>query len=263
MGVYLVIIAAADVHYQGEYAVYDARWRRSDLCTVAGFMSMLSGELSVATLTLITLDRFIAIGLNFTVKKITSLQMRVMIVCIWVAVLILALVPAFNSSYFEHYYGQSEMCLPVPIASVRQTSVTWERDYNTSLGIAAVPERSNKPNGWEYSVFVFVGINGTSFLAILIMYVWMFVSVKKTRAAARSVPLKQELTRDIAMARKMILIVGTDALCWIPVIGLGIYGLLDNAISLKVSITLINERLLRKVIQQLVTDQNTQIYMYH
>ena len=78
------------------------------------------------------------------------------------------------------------------------------------------------------------------FLAIFIMYIWMFISIKKTRAAASSVPLKQQLTRDIAMARKMILIIGTDALCWIPVIGLGIHGLLGNTISLKVSITQIN-----------------------
>lgn len=225
MGIYLMIVAAADVHYGVEYAGYDYGWRRSKLCTVAGFLTTFSGELSVATLTFITVDRFIVISLNSPTKKLSKNHVKAILLCIWVVVLTLCLVPCFDKSYFDNFYGQSEMCLPLPIASERVTGVVRNDDYEY------VPVISRTPNGWEYSVFIFVGINAVSFLAILIMYVWMFISVKKTQAAARS----SQLNNDLTLARKMTLIVVTDAMCWIPVMGLGIYSMLGNTINPKVS----------------------------
>ena len=95
----------------------------------------------------------------------------------------------------------------------------------------AVPINSKKPNGWEFSVFVFLGINGLSFLAILAMYVWIFVSVRKVQATARSAQQKD----DLRLARNMMLVLGTDALCWFPVIGLGIYCLTGKTLEMRVS----------------------------
>lgn len=62
MGLYLLIIATVDVYYRGQYFLYDDYWRNSVLCQLAGFISTLSSELSVLTLTVITLDRFISIS---------------------------------------------------------------------------------------------------------------------------------------------------------------------------------------------------------
>lgn len=51
MGLYLLIIAAVDINYRGVYFIYDALWRASSLCQLAGFFSTFSSELSVFTLT--------------------------------------------------------------------------------------------------------------------------------------------------------------------------------------------------------------------
>lgn len=59
MGFYLLIIASVDTHYRGVYSVHDEEWRSSKLCSLAGFLSTLSSELSVFTLILITLESFL------------------------------------------------------------------------------------------------------------------------------------------------------------------------------------------------------------
>lgn len=220
MGIYLVIIAAVDVNFRGEYAAHDTWWRQSGLCSFAGFLSTFSGELSVTTLTAITVDRFCAIVLPFRTQRLNLHRVKLITAGIWLFVLTICLAPYFDNSYFGHFYGQSEMCQPMPITSDRH------------LVLNGTQRILIRPDGWEYSVFIFIGINGLSFLIILILYVSMFISVKKIQSAARSAQLKT----DLALARKMMVIVTTDALCWMPVIGLGIYCLRGNAIDPRVSL---------------------------
>ena len=238
MGVYLVIMAAVNVHYKGDYARQDVKWKRSNLCTAAGFLSTFSAELSMLTLTLITVDRFIVIVVNSPTVRLRTHHVKVLLAFLWLFVLLLCLVPCFDIPYFENFYGQSEMCLPIPISSKRQTKVDFTFQQTRSpygmmhkRELTAIPVTTDRPNGWEYSIFMFVGLNGSAFVAIFTMYVWMFISVRQTRAAARSSQMKD----DLALARKMIVIVGSNALCWFPVIGLAIYCLMNNTLELRVS----------------------------
>ena len=114
MGIYLLLMAAVDMHYRGDYARHDAAWKLSGLCTVAGFLSTFSGELSVLTLCAITVERYIVIGINSPLVVISRRQVKAMVLIIWLFVLTICLVPCFDGSYFKNYYGQSEMCLPIP-----------------------------------------------------------------------------------------------------------------------------------------------------
>ena len=241
MGIYLLLMASVDTVYRGDYARHDSAWKLSHLCTLAGFLSTLSGELSVLTLLVITVERHIVIVVNSPLVVIGRQHLKAMMLIIWMFVLTICLVPCFDGSYFKNFYGQSEMCLPIPISSDRQTAMSYSsttvmQEAETEIfdvwEYSAKPIISSKPNGWEYSVFVFIGVNGTSLVTILALYVQMFRSVKKTRRAARSTTMKA----DLSLARKMIIVVGTDALCWFPVIGLGIYCLMGNTLELQVCI---------------------------
>ena len=202
MGIYLVTIATVDVYYRGHYASNDLTWKRSALCMFAGFVSTFSGELSVLTLTVITIDRFIVFHFNSPSVRLGKQFATAVVVFLWVFVFTICLVPCFNNSYFKNFYGQSEMCLPIPLSSERHKQInliTTELDVdNVYIPILV---SSTQPRGWEYSVFMFVGINGTSFLAIVLMYVLMFKAIRKTRAAARSAQMK----KDLAMARRDVL----------------------------------------------------------
>ena len=72
MGVYLLIIAIKDAQWQGEYFKHDFDWRSGTTCAFTGVLSMVSSEVSVLMLTLITTDRLICIVFPFKVRRIES-----------------------------------------------------------------------------------------------------------------------------------------------------------------------------------------------
>ena len=76
MGVYMLIIASVDLYYRGRYIIYAKFWKQSVLCKFAGFVSTFSSELSVFTLTVITIDRFICIIFPFRVKRLGMREAR-------------------------------------------------------------------------------------------------------------------------------------------------------------------------------------------
>ncbi|BFZ21201.1 hypothetical protein BsWGS_24239 [Bradybaena similaris] len=196
MGVYLLIIATVDAHYRGVYIIHDQNWRESSLCQFAGFVSTFSSELSVLTLTTITLDRLLCILFPLRRTRMGLKQALIVMSLIWCLVFLLSMLPLVGFSYFEGFYGRSGVCLALHVT----------------------PDR---PPGWEYSVAVFLVLNFISFLLILFSYMWMFSVAKKTRSAVRTVESKT----DNAMARRMTLIVMTDFCCWIPIIVLGFISL--------------------------------------
>lgn len=73
MGCYLLVIASVDANFRGVYAIHAEDWKNSKLCNAAGFLSTFSSELSVFTLTVITLDRFlVSLFLKFTNSNATA-----------------------------------------------------------------------------------------------------------------------------------------------------------------------------------------------
>ena len=61
MGVYLFIIAIADMEYRNIYGFNDSRWRSSVICTIAGLLATTSSEASVLFIFLITIERYMAL----------------------------------------------------------------------------------------------------------------------------------------------------------------------------------------------------------
>ncbi|XP_022237288.1 G-protein coupled receptor GRL101-like [Limulus polyphemus] len=196
MGIYLLIIATVDTYYRGVYFIYDSYWKHSPLCQFAGFLSTLSSELSVLTLTIITLDRFMCIIFPFRLKRLNMKQMSLIMGAVWAVVVLLAGIPLLDINYFSNFYGRSGVCLALHIT----------------------PERSH---GWEYSVSIFLALNFVSFAVITLAYTWMFGVAKKTQTAVRSRDSRAEAT----MARRMTVIVTTDFCCWMPIILLGVASL--------------------------------------
>ncbi|KAH3712735.1 hypothetical protein DPMN_072490, partial [Dreissena polymorpha] len=192
MGGYLMIIAVVDAYYRGNYILYDRFWRESVLCKVAGFLSTFSSELSVLTLTVITLDRLICIIFPLHFRRLKLKGAFCVMSFVWVTVSVVSAIPLLGIDYFGNFYGRSGVCLAFHITN-------------------------SKPKGWEYSVAVFLVLNFMSFLVIFFSYLRMFFVAKQTRSAVRKIQDKN----DSAMARRMTLIVATDFFCWVPIILLG------------------------------------------
>ena len=66
MGVYLLIIGVADYHYSGVYIFHDVEWKFSGWCRLAGFLCLLSSEVSAFTICLITHDRYLVVRFPFS-----------------------------------------------------------------------------------------------------------------------------------------------------------------------------------------------------
>lgn len=205
MGIYMLIIASKDAQWQGEYFKHDIDWRSSFMCRFAGALSMLSSEVSVLILTLITTDRFICIVFPFTVRRIHRKGANMIIGLMWCFGLLISVIPTFGIDYFYDekrstgYYGRSAVCLPLQLSE-------------------------DKLAGWEYSVAIFIVLNFASFMFILFAYIIMFLTVKRISASVRST----NMNRESAMARRMMFIITTDFCCWMPVIIIGILSLLGK-----------------------------------
>jgi len=207
MGVYLLIIAGVDVAYRGIYIIYDTLWRQSILCQFAGFLSTFSSELSVFTLTLITIDRLVAIIFPLRVKRLRMREARVAMFFLWGVALALSAAPLAHIDYFANFYGRSGVCLALHITA-------------------------DKPPGWAYAVGVFIVLNAVSFVVIALSYACMFRVARKTH---RQVARTTEVNNDRAMARRMTLIVLTDFCCWVPIVLLGFASLGGATIPPQVS----------------------------
>lgn len=67
-------------------------------------------------------------------------------------------------------------------------------------------------------------VNLGSLLFISGSYLWMFFVAKTTHRATETLIRHRSLSES-AMAWRMSLLVATDAACWVPIIGLGLWSL--------------------------------------
>ena len=205
MGVYLFIIAFKDTSWNGMYYKHHFTWRESKLCFTAGVIATLSNEASVFTLFVITLDRLICIVFPFRFERLTLRKAMFIMAVVWSVSSIIAVAPLLNDSYFfdedgkVNLFGQTALCLPFMLSSER-------------------------PAGWEYSVFAFVALNGFAFFCIVIAYAMMYRTATKAGNAVRSTRMKQDST----IAKRMMFIILADFLCWFPVIILSIMALTER-----------------------------------
>ena len=205
MGLYLLIIAIKDTQWQGEYFKHDFTWRTGQLCQFAGVLSMVSSEVSVAMLTIITADRLVCIVFPFRFRRLSLRRVYLLCATVWLLGIVISTVPLIGMGYFVDditgfdFYGRSAVCLPLQLSS-------------------------DRPAGWEYSVSFFIAFNLVAFIFMLIAYIAMFVTAKRVGGAVRST----SVNRETAMAAKMMFIILTDFFCWMPVIIIGVLSLTGN-----------------------------------
>ena len=112
---YLTIIGVADRLFQGTYLWEDITWRDSVACKVAGFLSLLSNEVSAFIICLITLDRFLVLRFPFKTLHFKIKSAHVTCGLVWVVVTALAAVPLLPMTSHWSFYGQTGICIPLPI----------------------------------------------------------------------------------------------------------------------------------------------------
>ncbi|KAL1506862.1 hypothetical protein ABEB36_006145 [Hypothenemus hampei] len=177
MGIYLGFLAVVDASTLGEFRMYAIPWQMSPGCQLAGFLGVLSSELSVYTLAVITLERNYAITHAMHLNKRLSLRHAgYIMICGWSFAIVMAVLPLFNVSDYRKF----AVCLPFEIKDV--ASLT-------------------------YVVFLMF-INGVAFLILMGCYLKMYCAIRGSQAWN---------SNDSRIAKRMALLVFTDFLCWSPI----------------------------------------------
>ncbi|CAB3242142.1 unnamed protein product [Arctia plantaginis] len=177
MGIYLGFLAVVDAGTLGEFRTHAIAWQMSSGCKLAGFLGVLSSELSVYTLAVITLERNYAITHAMHLNKRLSLRHAAVVMAAgWAFSLLAATLPLLGVSDYRKF----AVCLP------------FETETPVDLGY----------------VVALLAINGIAFLVLLGCYLKMYCAIRGSQAWN---------SNDSRIAKRMALLVFTDFLCWSPI----------------------------------------------
>ncbi|XP_060037242.1 thyrotropin receptor isoform X2 [Erinaceus europaeus] len=178
MGLYLLLIASVDFHTHSEYYNHAIDWQTGPGCNTAGFFTVFASELSVYTLTVITLERWYAITFAMRLdRKIRLRHAYVIMVGGWVCCFLLALLPLVGISS----YAKVSICLPM--------------DTETPLALA-------------YIILVLL-LNIVAFIIVCFCYVKIYTTVRNPQYNAGD--------KDTRIAKRMAVLIFTDFMCMAPI----------------------------------------------
>nr|XP_003417660.1 follicle-stimulating hormone receptor isoform X2 [Loxodonta africana] len=178
IGIYLLLIASVDIHTKSQYYNYAIDWQTGAGCDAAGFFTVFASELSVYTLTAITLERWHTI--THAMQLDCKVQLRhaasVMLVG-WIFAFAVALFPIFGISS----YMKVSICLPMDIDS---------------------------PLSQLYVMSLLV-LNVLAFVVICGCYTHIYLTVRNPNIVSSS--------SDTKIAKRMAMLIFTDFLCMAPI----------------------------------------------
>ncbi|KAJ8025179.1 hypothetical protein HOLleu_35308 [Holothuria leucospilota] len=221
MGVYLLSIGVADAKFGDAYFLSAYRWRNGIGCKVIGFIGFVSNVASILILMFVSIERFFTVSFPYSRLRFGHKLTKGVCVSTWIISVVMALTPIILSSFVQGIFGLSDVCLGLPFVTVPETT---ENDVTITLDkygkVGSIKQTDSQNLQWLYSQFVYIYFASTCVLIITMCYVGMFTSIiaAKTLSGRHTADNKDE----IKMAAKMSLIIGTDMMCWLPVITLGI-----------------------------------------
>lgn len=160
MSFYLAIISYQDFQYHGDYHTIASKWVQSWGCILAGVLSMVSSEVTILILTFMSIERFLLISDPFGHHRLNTKNVMMSLYIIWLVGVSIAIFPVILFRSSTKFYGihNGGTCFPLFI-------------------------QEKYPLGWEYSAFVFLGINLTLLLLIATLYTALLLSIWRTRRA--------------------------------------------------------------------------------
>ncbi|KAM4866812.1 follicle-stimulating hormone receptor [Thomomys bottae] len=178
IGIYLLLVASVDIHTKSQYHNYAIDWQTGAGCDAAGFLTVFASELSVYTLTAITLERWHTITHAMQLEcKVQLRHATTVMVVGWVLALAAALLPIFGISS----YMKVSICLPMDVDS---------------------------PLSQLYVVALLV-LNVLAFVVICGCYTHIYLTVRNPNIVSSS--------SDTRIAKRMAALIFTDFLCMAPI----------------------------------------------
>ncbi|XP_077605371.1 follicle-stimulating hormone receptor isoform X2 [Crocuta crocuta] len=178
IGVYLLLIASVDIYTKSQYHNYAIDWQTGAGCDAAGFFTVFASELSVYTLTAITLERWHTITHAMRLECKVQLRHAASVMLLgWIFAFTVALFPIFGISS----YMKVSICLPMDIDS---------------------------PLSQLYVMSLLV-LNVLAFVVICGCYAHIYLTVRNPNIVSSS--------SDTKIAKRMAMLIFTDFLCMAPI----------------------------------------------
>ncbi|XP_078495741.1 uncharacterized protein LOC144751249 [Ciona intestinalis] len=242
MGVYLLSIGIKGSLFSGTYCYHDIEWRSSPLCSSLGAIALLSSETSIFIMTIMTTQRLFVVYKPIAMRNVRFRFTLVPTVVAWGLGLLIALIPLLRnaSGYFtiavwypNKFYKTNEVSrLNMIELATRMTNtspVSWEhtkdivnqkvplfkihRDVHyygfTSVCMPKLFLHTGEET-WEYSMAI-ITVNFVLFLYMLVGYIVIYK--KSTKMA----PPSAADARKQSMQNRILRLIVTDFLCWIPI----------------------------------------------
>nr|XP_060483092.1 follicle-stimulating hormone receptor [Panthera onca] len=178
IGIYLLLIASVDIYTKSQYHNYAIDWQTGAGCDAAGFFTVFASELSVYTLTAITVERWHTITHAMQLECKVQLRHAASIMLLgWIFAFMVALFPIFGISS----YMKVSICLPMDIDS---------------------------PLSQLYVMSLLV-LNVLAFVVICCCYAHIYFTVRNPNIVSSS--------SDTKIAKRMAMLIFTDFLCMAPI----------------------------------------------
>ena len=204
MGVYLVMIGAADRIFINTYLWEDTEWRSSVSCKMAGFLSLMSSEVSASIICLVTVDRFLVVRFPFSRLRFQRRSAQLGCLVLWAMGSVLAAIPLLPATSSWQFYSQTGICIPLPIT------------------------RQDFP-GHDYAFAILIIFNFVLFLFIAVGQLAVYTAIRSQSMADKNDSDKR--SKDLEVARRLFVVVVSDFLCWFPIGLLGLLASRDTPIS--------------------------------
>ncbi|XP_073905756.1 lutropin-choriogonadotropic hormone receptor isoform X6 [Castor canadensis] len=178
MGLYLLLIASVDSQTKGQYYNHAIDWQTGSGCSAAGFFTVFASELSVYTLTVITLERWHTI--TYAIQLDQKLRLRHAIPIMlggWLFSTLIAMLPLVGVSS----YMKVSICLPM--------------DVETTLS--------------QVYILTILILNVVAFIIICACYSKIYFAVQNPELMATN--------KDTKIAKKMAILIFTDFTCMAPI----------------------------------------------
>ncbi|XP_014889940.1 follicle-stimulating hormone receptor isoform X2 [Poecilia latipinna] len=178
MGIYLLVIATVDMFTHGRYYNHAIDWQTGFGCKAAGFFTVFASELSVFTLTAITVERWHTITNAMRLDRKLRLRHACIIMTTgWSFSLLAALLPTVGVSS----YSKVSICLPMDVESV------VSQVYVVSLLV----------------------LNILAFFCVCGCYLSIYLTYRKPSSAPAHA--------DTRVAQRMAVLIFTDFVCMAPI----------------------------------------------
>uniref|UniRef100_A0A8C3VUM4 Lutropin-choriogonadotropic hormone receptor n=1 Tax=Catagonus wagneri TaxID=51154 RepID=A0A8C3VUM4_9CETA len=178
MGLYLLLIASVDAQTKGQYYNHAIDWQAGNGCSAAGFFTVFASELSVYTLTVITLERWHTITYAIQLDQKLRLRHAIPIMLVgWLFSTVIAMLPLVGVSS----YMKVSICLPMDVEN------TLSQVY----------------------ILTILTLNVVAFIIICACYIKIYFAVQNPELIATN--------KDTKIAKKMAVLIFTDFTCMAPI----------------------------------------------